>query len=110
MPQRLRCSSHSGWRGRHAAGEQIEREPAALVLELGLAGERRRRMRASEVFRLHELRVRSERGGSPPSPDVLRGPDSAWREENAASSRACGYHTPYSALKRAVVSGSLIGV
>ena len=50
---------------RDTAGEQIEPEPATLVLETGLVGEERRRERLAHVLGLDEPRRRVDRAHFP---------------------------------------------
>ena len=59
--RRLDCrideEAHTGMVGADAAAEQVEGEPAALVVVLGLVGEERRGEGLAEIVGLDELRV-----------------------------------------------------
>jgi hypothetical protein len=94
--------------GGEAPGEQVDREPAALVLPRRLPGERRRRVRLARssvcTSRAPGITSRMARMASTVP--------CSWCSRARAklrSSWACGYQTPYSAEKRAVVSGSFTG-
>ena len=77
----------------HPACEQVEAEPAALVLEPGLVGEPRRAAHVAEVFRLHQEGVRVD-GADRPHREHGAGDLVTSMRIADAESRRCGYQWP----------------